>query len=185
MGAPAGSALINIEMSYNRSLFLSQTDTTSNRFVKDINFSYNSNDSQIEAIRVWNQTGSSSTYPYVQGTDLSTMQIPGVIIEGNYIYAMDTGIELDDCGECTVRENRISAVRLGLVDGGNNYVMGVVSDIVQQGTNAFMPNSGSSMGLYTYGQHDIPASAEPAKLAPVAPLRTPLVLAPFTSLRRD
>lgn len=151
--APAGSALINIESSYDHSEFLNQGDTTINRFVKDINFSYNSNGHQIEAIKVWSQTGSSSAYPYVEGSDPNTQQIPGVVIEGNSVYAMDTGIEVDDCGECTIRENQINAVRVGIVDGGNNYALVTQTNTVQQGSKSFTPDTTDpSMGLYSYGQ---------------------------------
>lgn len=119
------------------------------RSVKNINFEYNFNVTQHTAIKVFDPTGQQAT-PYPAGAQIANYQIPGVTIEGNFFYTLDTAIDFEDCGECVAFDNQIFFVRFGIVDGGNNYGLVIDDNGIQVGSWNFTAPSfrtGSTIGI--------------------------------------
>lgn len=144
------AALIQITQSYNQSSYLSQGITTINRFVRGINFFYNTNGHNITGIQVINPTGHTSAQPYPVSAQFALYQLPGVIIEGNTFFAMDTAIDLEDCGECVIENNQIFFVRLGILDFGNNYSLRVEHNSIQAGSYEFTHTlTGATIGIFS------------------------------------
>lgn len=121
------------------------------RAVKNINFEYNFNVTQHTAIKVFDPTGTSTATPYPAGAQNLNYQIPGVTIEGNYFFALDTAIDFEDCGECVALNNQIFFVRQGIVDGGNNYGLVIDDNGIQAGSWSFTSPSartGATIGIH-------------------------------------
>jgi hypothetical protein len=154
---PAGTwskgddALIQIVQSYDRALYKNQRTSGINRFVKNINFlgwrAHN-----ITGIKVYNQTGTSKTMPYPYQAQLAEFQIPGVTVEGNAFYSMDTAIDMEDCGECHILNNQIFFVRVGIIDGGNNFSLYTDNNAIQAGTYNYTTLRGATMGVTSYSE---------------------------------
>ena len=154
---PAGTALVNIAESYTPNGTggppNGQSDTAAGRFVKDINFEYNGSASQITGIKVYNQTGTATTpYPSTVDHNAQGFQIPNVTIQNVYFYAMDTGIDLEDCGNCTLYNVNTQAVRQGFVNGGNNYSVEWFGGNILQGTLVYTPATGSTYGVNSFSE---------------------------------
>jgi hypothetical protein len=121
---------------------------TINRFLKDINFRYSGNLHPFTGVKVFNQTGTSRGMPYPAGANPALYQEPGIRIEGNTFYTMDTAIDLEDCGECFIENNQILFVRAGLVDGGNNFSVVMDDNAIQQGSHTYTSSkSGATVGI--------------------------------------
>jgi Pectate lyase superfamily protein len=126
---------------------------TINRYVKDINFRYTSNQHSFTGIKVFDQAGSSPSMPYPAGVGPYRYQVPGIRIEGNTFYTMDTAIDLEDCGECFIENNQILFVRIGIIDGGNNFSVDIDNDAIKQGSNSFTSiKSGPTIGIQSYAE---------------------------------
>jgi hypothetical protein len=126
---------------------------TINRYVKDINFRYSSHLHNFTGVRVFNQTGLTPAMPYPANADPYHYQIPGIRIEGNTFYTMDTAIDLEDCGECFLENNQILFVRVGIIDGGNNFSVDVDNDAIKQGSNSFTSiKAGPTIGIQSYAE---------------------------------
>jgi hypothetical protein len=155
---PAGSwskgddALIQIVQSYDATLYKNQRTSGINRFVRDINFFYAAKTHNITGIKVYNQTGTSKTMPYPYQAEIATYQIPGVTIEGNTFYSMDTAIDMEDCGECHILNNQIYFVRVGIIDGGNNFSLYTDNNAIQAGTYNYTTLRGATMGVTSYAE---------------------------------
>jgi parallel beta-helix repeat protein len=151
------NAIIEIVETYDQAKYHSQSTSTINRFVRNINLMYAAAASQVTGIKVYNQTGSTGTYPYpTPGTNPQPYQIPGVILEGNAMYSMDTAIDVEDCGECVIENNQIFYVRQGIVDSGNNYSLIVQNNAIQAGSFRYTkrpfagPGSATTNGIISY-----------------------------------
>jgi hypothetical protein len=121
---------------------------TINRYLKDVNFRYTGHLHSFTGVRVFNQTGTSPAMPYPAGANPALYQQPGIRIEGNTFYTMDTAIDLEDCGECFIENNQISFVKTGIIDGGNNFSVVVDNNAIQQGSYAFTSSrSGPTVGI--------------------------------------
>jgi hypothetical protein len=140
----ADTDMVEIEESYEQSSFNKQSVSLINRFVKGINFWYNYHGHAFTAIKVWNPTGHDSAHPYPNGaaSNPQAYQIPGVTIEGNTFYTLDTAVDFEDCGECLFTGNQIFFVRVGVVDGANNYGLVLSNDWIQVGTHAYTSIAG-------------------------------------------
>lgn len=150
--APAGTAMVNIAQSYafSPSNPLAESLTQVNRTVRGIAFEYTGSAFQIEGIKVYNQTGTTSSMPYPSGpsTNPQPYQIPFVSLEDNYVYGMDTAYDLEDCGNCWMKNDNAVAVRQGLVNGGNNYSLQVVGGNLLLGQHTYTPvSSGNTSGV--------------------------------------
>jgi hypothetical protein len=144
------AAMVNIVQGYPASTYLSQINTSINRSVKNINFVYNGSASAITAVKVYNQTGTPTTpYPNGAGSNPQSYQIPQVTLEGDSVYAMDTGFELDDCGNCVIFDNYIDGVRVGIADIGNNYALNITDNQILQGILTYTPLTGNTSGIYS------------------------------------
>lgn len=169
VGAPGGTwlgasgswtggtaAMINIAENYNATGTgpNGQQQTAVNRQVRNINFEYNGSAAAITAIKVYNQTGSQAfPYPSTADHNAQPYQIPGVLIEGVSVYAMDTGIDLEDCGNCTIMYPQINAVRNGIVLGGNDYSTNIIGGVIEDGLYTYTPiSSGGRNGIYSTAQ---------------------------------
>lgn len=150
------AAMLNIAENYGVANYFNQPQSTVNRVVRDISFVYNGNNqgSAITAVKVFNQTGQQNfPYPGGTGTNPQPFQLQGVRLEGITVYAMDTGIDMQDCGNCTIAYPNINAVRNGIVDDGNNYSLNIIGGIIQQGVYSFTPvGTGGRSGLYSISQ---------------------------------
>jgi parallel beta-helix repeat protein len=151
------NAIIELVETYDQAKYHSQGVSTINRFVRNINFMYAGAASQVTGIKVYNQTGSTSTYPYpTPKTNPQPYQMPGVILEGNAMYSMDTAIDVEDCGECVIENNQIFYVRQGIVDSGNNYSLVVQNNAIQAGSFTYTkrpfagPGSSTTNGVISY-----------------------------------
>jgi hypothetical protein len=121
---------------------------TINRYLKDINFRYSGHLHPFTGVKVFNQTGTSPAMPYPAGANPGLYQQPGIRIEGNAFYTMDTAIDLEDCGECFIENNQILFVRAGIVDAGNNFSVVVDNNAIQQGSYAYTSlKSGATVGI--------------------------------------
>ena len=145
-------ALIQIVESYDVALYKNQRTSSINRFVKNINFFYAAKTHNITGIRVYNQTGTSKTMPYPYQAPLGNYQIPGLTIEGNAFYSMDTAIDIEDCGECHILNNQIFFVRIGIIDGGNNYSLYTDNNAIQAGSHNYSTLGGATMGVTSYSE---------------------------------
>jgi hypothetical protein len=126
---------------------------TINRYVKDINFRYTSRQHNLTGIKVFNQAGTSPEMPYPADVDPYRYQVPGIRIEGNTFYTLDTAIDLEDCGECFIENNQILFVRIGIIDGGNNFSVDIDNDAIQEGSNSFTSiKSGPTIGIQSYAE---------------------------------
>jgi hypothetical protein len=126
---------------------------TINRYVKDINFRYTGKAHPFTGVKVFNQAGTSPDMPYPVGANPALYQQPGVRIEGDTFYTMDTAIDLEDCGECFIENNQILFVRAGIVDGGNNFSVDIDNDAIQQGSHNFTSfTSGPTVGIVSSSQ---------------------------------
>lgn len=155
--APAGSAMINIVQSYSFSPSTAAAESLTHveRFVKDIAFEYTGSAFQVEAIKVYNQTGTTSSFPYPSGpsTNPQPYQIPFVSLIGNYVYAMDTAYDLRDCGNCYLENNNAVAVRNGLVNSGNNFSVQVIGGNLLLGQHTYTPvSSGNTSGVLSQSE---------------------------------
>lgn len=128
-----------------------------NRSVKNINFEYNFNTTAHTAIRVFSQYGSATGLPYPSSdNNPQSYQLQGVTISGNVVYAMDTGIEIDDCGQCVLENNQVSFVRVGLFDNGNAYSLVSTSNFFLAGSCTYTPTCPASTGgAQTIGEEAI------------------------------
>lgn len=119
-----------------------------NRVVSGINFEYNYNATQHTAIKVFSAYGHSSSAPYPSASnDPQVYQLKDVTISNNYIYAMDTGIDLEDCQGCLVADNFITAVRVGIWDNGNDYVVTTRDNNVTIASESFTPAPSTTNGI--------------------------------------
>ena len=142
-GTPIDNAMVEIRQSWDKSLYHGQMTSSINRFVRNLNFIYAARVHSITAIKVFNQTGTTNSMPYpAQNTDPQQYQIPGVIIEGVAIYSMDTGIDMEDCGECVIHSSQVFYVKNGLIDGANNYSLVVDDSAIQSGSNSYTSTTG-------------------------------------------
>lgn len=149
---PAGTAMVNIAQQATLTVPLEEGNQN-NRFVKGINFEYNGTSYQVTAIKVYNQSGMQAyPYPNGAGTDSQPYQIEFVNIEDNFFYAMDTGIDLEDCGNCLLKNNNGIGLRIGLLNGGNNYATIWLSGNILLGTTAYTTATGSTYGIYSTSQ---------------------------------
>jgi hypothetical protein len=147
--------MVEIVESYTQSSFNNQSISLINRFVKNINFWYNYHAHAFTAIKVWNPTGHTPQFPYPKGagSNPQTYQIPGVTIEGNTFYTLDTAVDFEDCGECLFSDNQIFFVRTGVVDGGNNYGLVLETDWIQAGSFAYTPvHTGYTNGVTSFSE---------------------------------
>ena len=155
---PAGAwskgddALIQIVQSYDGALYKNQRTSGINRFVKNINFLYAGRSHNITGIKVYNQTGTSKTMPYPYQAEVANYQIPGITIEGNAFYSMDTAIDMEDCGECHILNNQIFFVRVGIIDGGNNFSLYTDNNAIQAGSYNYTTLRGATMGVTSYSE---------------------------------
>jgi hypothetical protein len=121
-----------------------------NRYVRDINFRYSGQNHPFTGVKVFNQTGTSAAMPYPANADPALYQQPGIRIEGNSFYTMDTAIDLEDCGECVLEKNQIRFVKTGIVDGGNNFSVVVDNNALLDGSNHFTNSrSGATIGIFS------------------------------------
>jgi hypothetical protein len=121
-----------------------------NRYVKDINFRYSGGNHAFTGLKVFHQTGTTAAMPYPVNADPVLYQQPGIRIEGNSFYTMDTAIDLEDCGECVIENNQIRFVKTGIVDGGNNYSVVVDNNAILQGSTRYTSaKSGTTVGIYS------------------------------------
>jgi hypothetical protein len=126
---------------------------TINRYVKDINFRYTAQLHPFTGVKVFNQAGTSRAMPYPAGANPALYQAPGVRIEGNTFYTMDTAVDLEDCGECFLENNQILFVRNGVIDGGNNFSLVLDNNAIQQGSLAFTSvKSGATVGIESHSE---------------------------------
>lgn len=143
-------AMVVMTQSFAQSGYLNQSTLTINRFVRGINFYYNANTVNITGVEVINPTGHTSAQPYPVGAQFALYQLPGVIIQNNTFYAMDTAIDLEDCGECVVENNQVFFVKTGVVDDGNNYSLRLVHNAIQAGSWLYTATpSGPTEGIFT------------------------------------
>jgi len=126
---------------------------TINRYVKDINFRYSARQHNFTGIKIFNQAGTSPAMPYPAHVDPNHYQVPGIRIEGNTFYTLDTAIDLEDCGECFIENNQILFVRVGIIDGGNNFSVDIDNDAIQQGSNSYTSiKTGPTIGILSYAE---------------------------------
>ena len=150
---PIDNAMVEIRQSWDKSLYHGQMTSSINRFVRNLNFIYAGRAHSITAIKVFNQTGTTSSMPYpAQNTDPQQYQIPGVIIEGVAIYSMDTAIDLEDCGECVIQNVQVFYVKNGLMDGANNYSLVVDNSAIQSGSNSYTSTPAHTNGIFAASQ---------------------------------
>ncbi len=152
-GTPIDNAMVEIRQSWDKSLYHGQMTSSINRFVRNLNFIYAARVHSITAIKVFNQTGTTNLMPYpAQNTDPQQYQIPGVIIEGVAIYSMDTGIDMEDCGECVIHSSQVFYVKNGLIDGANNYSLVVDDSAIQSGSNSYTSTPANTNGIFAASQ---------------------------------
>jgi hypothetical protein len=147
--------MVEIEESYTQSSFNHQSISLINRVVKNINFWYNYNAHAFTAIKVWNPTGHTAAFPYPDGarSNPQTYQLPGVTIEGNTFYTLDTAVDFEDCGECLFTNNQVFFVRTGVIDGGNNYGLVLANDWIQTGSFAYTSiHTGFTNGVSSFSE---------------------------------
>lgn len=150
----SGAAMIELMFPYNNgSAFLPggySGTATINRFVRDINFQYAAHAHAVTGVKVFNETGTTVSMPYPTGVGgtYGIYQIPGVTIQDNAFFALDTAIDLEDCGECVIDNNQILDVHTGVLDGGNNFSVRLTKNAIQQGSNLFTPNTGATFGVF-------------------------------------
>jgi hypothetical protein len=150
---PFDNAMVEIRQSWDKSLYHGQITSSINRFVRNLNFVYAGHVHSVSAIKVYNQTGTTRAMPYpASDTDPEHYQIPGVIIEGVAIYSMDTGIDLEDCGECVVQNSQIFYVKNGLIDGANNYSLVVANTAIQIGSRLYTSAPTNTNGIFAASQ---------------------------------
>src|ERR1700733_1245153 len=152
-GTPIDNAMIEIRQSWDKALYNSQMTSSINRFVRNINFIYAAHVHSITAIKVYNQTGTTSAMPYpADDTNPQHFQIPGVIIEGVAVYSMDTAFDLEDCGECVVQNSQAFYVKNGLIDGANNYSLVVDNSAIQAGSKSYTATPTNTNGIFAASQ---------------------------------
>jgi hypothetical protein len=123
-----------------------------NRQVSGISFEYNYYRTAHTAINVISGYGNNSSTPYPNGqNNPQSYQIPNVTITGNYIYAMDQGIVLTDCGNCNVFNNWIQDVRVGIATY-NSYSLVTRDNNLIGSQTAFTPIKGNPVGLFASSQ---------------------------------
>lgn len=147
--------MIEVVEAYDQSSFNHQSVSLINRFVKNINFWYNYNAHAFTAIKVFNPTGHTRQFPYPDGAGSNPQpyQLPGVTIEGNTFYTLDTAVDFEDCGECLFTDNQIFFVRTGVVDGGNNYALVLANDWIQVGSFRYTPvHTGYTNGVTSFSE---------------------------------
>jgi hypothetical protein len=150
---PVDNAMIEIRQSWNKALYNSQMTSSINRFVRNINFIYAAHVHSITAIKVYNQTGTTSSMPYpADDTNPQHFQIPGVIIEGVAVYSMDTAFDLEDCGECVIQNSQVFYVKNGLIDGANNYSLVLDNSAIQAGSKSYTATPTSTNGIFAASQ---------------------------------
>jgi hypothetical protein len=74
-----------------------------------------------------------------------------VTITGNYVYAMDQGIVLTDCGNCNVFNNWIQDVRVGIATY-NSYSLVTRDNNIIGSQTAFTPIRSNPVGLFSSSQ---------------------------------
>jgi hypothetical protein len=143
------AAYINIVESYNQP----QQASAWKRYVRDISFGYGGNAEPVTAIKVFNQIGSSMSYPYASsctsgGSCLENAQLGGIEISGNYCYSMDTCIEVDDTNGANIFNNYGYYLRLGIWDRGNNYALVTRDNNFLSGSNTYTPTTTTSTAIF-------------------------------------
>jgi hypothetical protein len=147
-------AMVQLTLTYDRSSYSNQTTSTINRYVKDINFicAWNTPPYDITGIAVYDQTGSSSTYPYPAGPiDWQSYQPPGVTISGNSFFSMDTAIDVADCNNCDIDNNQIFYVRRGIVEEGNTFILNTHDNYILAGSDTYSHTGGTTYGYQAPG----------------------------------
>jgi hypothetical protein len=147
--------MVEVVEAYDQSSFNHQSVSLINRFVKNINFWYNYHAHAFTAIKVFNPTGHTRQFPYPDGAGSNPQpyQLPGVTIEGNTFYTLDTAVDFEDCGECLFTNNQIFFVRTGVVDGGNNYALVLSNDWIQVGSFRYTPvHTGYTNGVISFSE---------------------------------
>lgn len=150
----ADPALVIVTTSYSPTGFLGTSHGRGfNRQVTGIAFEYNFNATAHTAIKVVSGYGHTSTtaYPASQN-DPQAYQLNNVTIANNYIFAMDTAIDLQDCGQCEILNNYISFTRQGVFDDGNSFAVVLRDNSLSNGSSLFTPTSGTVSGIISQSQ---------------------------------
>lgn len=149
-GSGTDNAMVIIRLSFDQAQFGSDHITTINRFVRGINFVYGGAAHAIAGIKVYNQTGSSASFPYPVGAFQQNYQPLQVDLAHNTFYLMDTGIDLEDCGECVIEDTGIDFTKTGIAVVGNDYNTVIQNTSIDNGSLAYTSNSsGLATGIFT------------------------------------
>jgi hypothetical protein len=127
--------------------------TTINRVVKDINFQYEASTTAITGVHIFNQTGNINNTPYAPSYSAALDQLPGVIVSDNSFFAMDTGVRVDDCGECHVDRNQFSFLRVGIWENGNDYSFYASENSFETGNASYTPSPTATAGFFASGRN--------------------------------
>lgn len=144
-----GCDMVQMDVPYRSKVDLLQTV---HRFVKDINFQYFGRASAITGIHVFNQTGNIAATPYPQGFYALPYQLLGVEISGNTFFAMDIGVNISDCGECTVHHNQFRFMRMGLLEFGNDFSFTAHNNAYENSVPQYTSHAGLSTGFFAGGR---------------------------------
>ena len=119
-----------------------------NRHVQGISFIYNYFVTAHTAIKVVSGYGHTTSTAYPIGhLNPQSYQINQVSIMDNQIFAMDTGLDLEDCGQCEVFNNAISFTRQGIWDNGNNYSVVTRDNSILNSSLSYTPSTRAISGI--------------------------------------
>jgi hypothetical protein len=130
-----------------------QLSRTAGRAVRNINFQYAATATAIVGVHIFNQAGATQLTPYPAGAQYALYQLPAVTVSNNAFFALDTAVRVDDCNQCTVANNNISFVRMGIMQYGNAYSFSAASDTLTSGNGAFTPTAAPTYGYWAGGRN--------------------------------